>query len=134
MRGSISVSRHLGRSKLVNPIPTQEDLAVFRSPEDLCRLVEPDRLGISDEDFFNKAAGGLHQKLREAWVLSRLGIAISHSISAVQVKVIDGPLLDGVFQFQDRTKWNFEVVTVLPPGRQPGVEYREGTTPCPKNF
>jgi hypothetical protein len=85
----------------MNAIPTQDELALFRRPEDLCILVEPGRLGISDEDFFNKAAGGLHQKLREAWVLSRLAIAISHVISPVQVKVLDGPLLDGVIQFQD---------------------------------
>lgn len=83
----------------MNVISTQEELSVLRTPEELCILVEPDRLGISDEDFFNKAAEGQHQKLREAWVLSRLGIAISHSICPVQVKVVDGPLLDGIFQF-----------------------------------
>lgn len=113
----------------MNTIPTQEELAVFRRPEELCALVEPDRLGISDEEFFNKAAGGLHQKLREAWVLSRLGIAIGHVISPVRVKVVDGPLLDGVVQFQDGREWDFEVVTVLPPGSRPGVEYRKGQRP-----
>lgn len=110
-------------------IPTREELAVFRRAEDLCTLVEPDRLGVSNEDFFNKAAGGLYQKLREAWVLSRVGIAISHAMSPVQVKVVDGPLLDGVIQFEDGSEWDFEVVTVLPPGCQPGVEYRKGQSP-----
>jgi hypothetical protein len=110
-------------------IPTVQQLAVFRSPEDLCQLVDPDSLGISDEDFFNKAAQGLYQKLREAWVLARIGTAIGHVISSVQVKVVDGPLLDGILRFQDGREWEFEVVTVLRPGEQPGVEYRRGQRP-----
>jgi hypothetical protein len=116
----------------VSTILTQEDLAVFRTPEDLCALVEPDNLGISDEDFFNKANGGLNQKLREAWVLSRLGIAISYVIEPVQVSVADGRLLDGLMKFECGKDWKFEVVTVLPPERQPGVEYRRGRRPPQK--
>jgi len=111
------------------PIPTVQQLAVFRSPEDLCRLVEPDSLGISDEDFFNKAAQGLYQKLREAWVLARIGAVIDHVISSVQVKVVDGPLLDGILRFKNGMEWEFEVVTVLRPGEQPGTEYRRGQRP-----
>jgi hypothetical protein len=67
--------------------------------------VEPDSLGISDEDFFNKAAQGLYQKLREAWVLARIGAVIDHVISAVQVKVVDGPLLDGILRFKNGREW-----------------------------
>lgn len=117
----------------MSTIPTQEHLAIFRVPEELCALVEPDNLGISDEDFFNKAAGGLNQKLREAWVLSRLGLVISHVIEPVQISVADGPLLDGVMRFGCGKEWEFEVVSILPPGRQPGVEYRSGRRP-PQRF
>lgn len=111
------------------PIPTVQQLAVFRSPEDLCRMVEPDSLGISDEDFFNKAAQGLYQKLREAWVLARIGAVIDHVISPVHVKVVDGPLLDGILRFNNGREWEFEVVTVLRPGEQTGTEYRRGQRP-----
>lgn len=117
-------------------IPTKEDLAIFRTPEQLCVLVDPKGLGISDEAFFNNAAGGLHQKLREGWVLARLGIAISHAISPVQVAVIDGPLLDGVLRFHNGKDWQFEAVTVLRPERQPGLDYRRGRRPMhnPSDF
>lgn len=110
-------------------IPTEEDLAIFREPEDLCILVEPDRLGISDESFFNEVAGGLHQKLREAWMLARLGVGISHAISPVLVSVVDGPLLDGILRFENGSEWEFEVVTVNRPGRRLGDEYRGGQRP-----
>ncbi len=101
----------------------------FRKPEDLCSIVEPDRLGISDEAFFNETAKGLHQKLREAWVLARLGIAVTHAISPVLVNVVDGPLLDGILRFDDGSEWELEVVTVNRPERRPGEEYRRGRRP-----
>jgi len=110
-------------------IPTKEDLAEFRRPEDLCIMVEPDRLGISDETFFNETSQGLHQKLREAWVLARLGISINHAISPVLVSVVDGPLLDGILRFHDSSEWEIEAVTVNRPGRRPGEEYRGGRRP-----
>lgn len=113
-------------------LPTKEDLKVFRKPKELCSLVNPNRLGISAECFFNRAAGGLYQKLREAWVLSRLGIVISRSISPVLVSVVDGPLLDGIFRFGNSREWKVEVVMVLKPGRQLGKEYRKGHLPRQK--
>ena len=112
-------------------IPSADELAVFRTPEDLCILVEPNRLGISNEDFFNRPTRGLHQKLREAWVLSRLGIALSKAITPVTIKVVDGPMLDGIVRFQDGQQWEVEAVTVQRPDRKFGTEYRGGQRPVP---
>jgi hypothetical protein len=109
--------------------PTFEELSIFREPEELCILVEPKNLGIPDEAFFNETAGGLHQKLQEAWVLARLGIVISHTISPVLVSIVDGPLLDGIFKFEDSQEWEFEVVTIFQPGRRMGEDYRRGNRP-----
>lgn len=110
-------------------IPSADELVVFRTLEDLCILVEPNRLGISNEDFFNRPARGLHQKLREAWLLSRLGIALSKAITPATIKVVDGPMLDGIVRFKDGQQWEFEAVTVLRPGRKLGIECRGGQHP-----
>lgn len=88
-------------------------------------------MGISNEDFFNKAAKGLNQKLQEAWVLARLGIAISNTISPVTLSVVDAPMLDGVIHFSDGRNWECEAVAVHRLERKLGDDYRRGQQPVP---
>jgi hypothetical protein len=113
----------------VATVPTIEELRQFRSPDELLAMVEPSALGIPDSEFFNKTAQGLNQKLREAWVAARLGVAISHVMGDVSVSITEEEQADAIFRDHLDLRIPFQIVSANRPHRKPGEEYRNGQRP-----
>lgn len=104
--------------------PSKEELTRFKDPLELWKKVQPEALGVPEDEFFNRS-NQEYQRYRDAWAASLFARGFYAHVSQCAVRLVLHPDVAD-FQIEVSQKFfDFQLVEVLPPDYKRGKEYAQ---------